>query len=67
MTAICATCAADGRKGYCAPLRCYCGHKTCHAFASWAPLAKPNVTSIPTATTSTTWADREDSTWIDKL
>lgn len=64
----CANCATDGRRGYCAPLRCYCGHKTCYAFASWQPLARPfvNVQAI-TRPRSTAWVDREESTWIDKL
>lgn len=31
----CATCKALDMPGYCAPKRCYCGHLTCHAYASW--------------------------------
>ena len=65
----CATCAADpkaARDRYCAPNRCYCGHETCPAFASWRERAELNVTFIePKA--STAWADREESTWIDKM
>ena len=63
-----ATCAEAGRKGYCAPSRCYCGHESCHAFASWTPLDTPNVALINKSTPARdSWADREESTWIDKL
>lgn len=31
----CPTCDLDGRRRYCAPNRCYCGHPDCYAFASW--------------------------------
>lgn len=31
----CATCVERGEKGYCAPLRCYCGHEACDAFSSY--------------------------------
>lgn len=41
--ALCASCALIGRKGYCAPLRCLCGHKTCHAYASWTPMPAPRI------------------------
>lgn len=66
----CATCTTEGRRGYCAPLRCYCGHDTCHAFASWEPLPVSNVTPIAKATAAhaDSWANREEgSSWIDKL
>lgn len=65
----CTACAEIGRKGYCAPLRCYCGHDSCHAFASWTPLPVSNITPIAKATAAHTdsWANREESTWIDKL
>lgn len=36
----CPTCWADPKAapgGYCAPLRCYCGHPECPAYASWGP------------------------------
>jgi len=52
------------------PLRCYCGHDTCHAFASWEPLPVSNVTPIAKATAAhaDSWANREEgSSWIDKL
>lgn len=70
MTAhLCATCATNGRKGYCAPGRCYCAHKTCHAFASWQPLPDVRnhepVTAKPARASS--WDTREESTWIDSL
>jgi hypothetical protein len=49
-------------------LRCYCGHDVCHAFASWQARATPlvNVQTLHVRASST-WADREESTWIDKL
>lgn len=34
----CSTCVEVGRRGYCAPGRCYCGHETCHGFASFVRL-----------------------------
>ena len=65
----CSTCATSGRRGYCAPLRCYCGHETCHAFVSWQAL--PEASSDATATPmrdGRAWAAREEgSSWIDKL
>lgn len=63
----CTTCTEVGRKGCCAPLRCYCGHDTCHAFASWTPLQPLNVTDISKPKKGSAWAEREESTWIDKL
>ena len=65
----CATCTTEGRRGYCAPLRCYCGHDTCHAFASWEPRPVLNVTDIskPKGKKGSAWAEREESTWIDQL
>ena len=50
------------------PLRCYCGHESCHAFASWTPLQPLNVTRIGKSTPARdSWCNREESTWIDKL
>ena len=68
----CPACDADPHAApsrYCAPLRCYCGHETCHAFASWTPLPVSNVTPIAKATAAhaDSWANREESTWIDKM
>ena len=64
----CQTCTEEGRKGYCAPLRCYCGHEDCHASASWTPLPALNVTPIvKNNPTRDSWANREESTWIDQL
>ncbi len=31
----CTDCEQAGWPGYCAPLRCYCGHPACTAHASW--------------------------------
>lgn len=65
----CATCTSDGRHGYCAPLRCYCGHKTCHAHASWEPLPEPADITPPKERNKkrNAWAERTESTWIDGL
>ena len=49
------------------PLRCYCGHESCHAFASWTPLQPLNVTDISKPKKGSAWAEREESTWIDQL
>ena len=65
----CATCTTEGRRGSCCPGRCYCGHETCHAFASWKPRPVLNVTDIskPKGKKGSAWAEREESTWIDQL
>ena len=64
----CRDCAETGRKGYCAPLRCYCGHQTCHAFASYVEVHPLDVTTIPTSKSraAEAWADREEPTWLDR-
>ena len=64
----CPTCATVGRRGYCAPLRCYCGHAECYAFASYVPLVALNVTPIDRKKRSTSaWDERGEGGWIDKL
>ena len=64
----CHECTETGRKGYRAPLRCYCGHETCAAFASWEPLRTPDLTAIRAADErmAKSWADREEPTWLDR-
>ena len=58
----------ERRRGSCCPGRCYCGHDTCHAFASWTPRPVLNVTHIGKSTPArNSWDNREESTWIDKL
>ena len=37
----CQECTDEGRRGYCAPLRCYCGHESCTAYRSWRPNPPP--------------------------
>lgn len=32
MAGECRTCTERGRRGYCAPARCYCAHETCHGW-----------------------------------
>jgi hypothetical protein len=64
----CPECATTGRRGYCAPLRCYCGHGACYAFASFVELAPLNVTPIDKRKSrSSAWAERTESTWIDQM
>ena len=46
----CEACDFVGRKGQCAHLRCYCGHKECWAFASWTPVTTPTVAPTTEAT-----------------
>lgn len=55
--------------GYCAPLRCYCGHKECDASASYIKQAPPKRIAIAPAANphAESWANREDATWLDKL
>ena len=69
---VCTTCRTDpstapGR--VCAPRRCYCAHETCPAYPSWVPReGQARVIHLPEPrTTSSAWANREESTWIDKL
>lgn len=65
----CTTCAQTGRRGYCAPAGCYCGHETCHAYPSWVAAKRSTpVTVIPTAKSraAEAWADREEPTWLDR-
>lgn len=65
----CATCHTNGRRGYCALGRCYCGHPTCAAFASWTEL--PDISGdapVPhRPRLASAWDAREGATWIDKL
>ena len=63
----CDSCTREGRHGYCAPLRCYCGHKDCHAAASYYEPTIPDPPTPREAPTSTSWTNRKDSTWIDQL
>ena len=63
----CSRCAAEGRRGYCAPLRCYCGHPTCHAFASYVEVKPPEMDDVRAAPTSSAWTNREEPTWIDQM
>ena len=64
----CQTCTEEGRKGYCARLRCYCGHEDCHAFQSWHEPVAPDITAkTSNELHATTWADREGPTWIDQM
>ena len=62
----CQSCTDANRKGYCAPLRCYCGHESCWAFASYVEPAAPDL-SVIKQTRPNAWADREESTWIDQM
>lgn len=42
----CQECTDEGRRGYCAPNRCYCGHGRCHAYASWVD-ARRHLSPLP--------------------
>ena len=59
--------AAPGR--YCSPLACRCGHPECPAVASWVPREGQAhvIHLLEPRTTSSAWANREESTWIDKM
>lgn len=66
----CQTCTETGRRGHCAPARCYCGHETCYAYASWVDVKRLPPTAItPTAKSraAEAWADRKEPTWLDRL
>ena len=64
----CQTCTDTGRRGYCAPAGCYCGHDACYAAASYVKVRPLNVTTIPTTKSRAAelWADREEPTWLDR-
>ena len=54
---------------YCAPMRCYCGHPACPAFASYEePSRLATVTNIKPADErmAASWAEREEPTWLDR-
>lgn len=67
----CETCKAEGRRGYCCPGRCYCGHESCHAFTSWTP--RPDLSNVidikPKRNdhTKRAWDERSGDGWIDKF
>lgn len=63
----CPECVAPG--GYCAPLRCYCGHADCPASASYIPLGqiRSSGPSTNNAQHAKSWADRKEATWLDRL
>lgn len=62
----CAQCAPK----YCAPKRCYCGHRECTAFASY--ISREDMTiddqqkQEPNAHRES-WKNREPDTWLDKM
>ena len=66
----CSTCAELDLPGYCAPLRCYCGHEECTAYPSYVA-AKGCQTDVRTAKSTAhhakSWAEREEETWLDRL
>jgi len=67
----CPTCAANPKAApsrYCASLACRCGHDSCPAAASWVPReGQARVIHLPEPRTTSAWANREESTWIDKM
>lgn len=62
----CPTC---GGSRYCAPLRCYCGHEDCPAFASFMDITAVDLSVASTAPrhSTTAWDNRGEGSWIDKL
>ena len=67
----CPTCAANPTAApsrYCSPLACRCGHPACPAVASWVPReGQARVIHLPEPRATSAWANREESTWIDKM
>lgn len=65
----CQTCSDTGRRGYCAPAGCCCGHEACYAFASYVPRKAINVTAIKPRDDrmKSAWDDRGEGSWIDRL
>lgn len=66
----CGTCAeTTGTKRYCAPLRCYCAHEDCYAFASYRKSQMPTLTNVKAADSrmAKSWAERGEGSWIDGL
>lgn len=65
----CPDCDPTGRRGGCAPNRCYCGHKSCWAYHSYVDLGPTLRTPTTTVAGSTraTWETREEETWIDRI
>jgi hypothetical protein len=67
----CDTCTETGRAGYCAPLRCYCGHKACSAFPSYVDTGARTVNANTFKNTANlhakSWAEREEETWLERL
>lgn len=54
--------------GYCAPLRCYCGHEECTSFASYIDRSQIKAEPIVSTTQhAQSWNNREEATWLDKL
>lgn len=72
----CPECDLEGRRGYCAPRACYCGHPSCYAVESYRPVRRltliPNTPARPTVSAPMTpggsaWDDREEPTWLDRM
>ena len=67
----CPECAANPKAApsrYCASLACRCGHPACPAAASWVPReGQARVIHLPEPRATSAWANREESTWIDKM
>lgn len=57
--------------GYCAPLRCYCGHSECESYAAgWRDLHAVKIDAAALQQKSNdalarAWADRQESSWLD--
>lgn len=64
----CKACHNLGKFGYCARLRCYCGHPECHAADSYYTLEPLSniIVSAPDERMAKSWKEREGPTWLDK-
>lgn len=63
----CPACVQRGTRGSCAPLRCYCGHEPCPAFASYIEPRAADIAASAPKRRKSSWDNREESTWIDQL
>lgn len=60
----CTECAS----GYCAPNRCYCGHKECTSFHSYIRRDQIKAEAlVSTAHHAKAWGNRQEETWLDQL
>lgn len=65
----CLTCRVEtGTKRYCAPGRCYCGHEACPAFDTYIDPSTLIPRDVkPAKAGRSSWDNRGEATWIDKM